>query len=86
MPRKGEENSSQSYQGETPAVGMTKININTAGKSQLETLPGIGSVKAQDIISYREKNGPFQSIEELTKVSGIGEKTLERIRDLITIY
>ncbi|HAA34612.1 MAG TPA: competence protein CelA [Firmicutes bacterium] len=86
VPRKGEENSSQSYQGETPAVGMTKININTAGKSQLETLPGIGSVKAQDIISYREKNGPFQSIEELTKVSGIGEKTLERIRDLITIY
>lgn len=63
-----------------------KININLATQSQLETLPGIGSVKARGIIKYREENGYFSSIEDLLKVSGIGEKTLEGIRELITIY
>ena len=88
VPRKGEESFGHAAGGNNfygPA-GITKININTADKSQLESLPGIGSVKAQNIISYREKNGPFQRIEDLVKVSGIGEKTLEGIRDLITVY
>lgn len=74
--------------GQSPAghPSAAKININTAGKAQLETLPGIGSVKAQNILSYREKNGPFKSIEELINVNGIGEKILEGMRDHITIY
>ncbi len=62
-----------------------KININTASQKDLETLPGIGSVKAQAIMQDRETSGPFKSVEEVTRVTGIGEKTLESIRDLVTI-
>lgn len=76
--------------GESPdglaANPGSRVNINTANSSQLETLPGIGKVKAGSIISYREQNGPFKSVEELTNVNGIGEKTMEMLRDLITIY
>ena len=62
-----------------------KININTASASLLETLPGIGETLAKRIVDYREKNGPFRSIQELTRVSGIGTATLEALRDLITV-
>lgn len=48
-------------------------------------LPGIGPSKAQAIISYREENGPFESIDELKNVSGIGDKTFEKLMDLIDI-
>lgn len=61
------------------------ININTATAAQLKTLSGIGDVKAQAIIEYRELHGDFASIDELTQVNGIGEKTLEKIRDYITV-
>lgn len=62
----------------------SKININTATKEQLESLPGIGAKYAQNIIEYR-KNKKFDNIEEITNVSGIGEKRYEAIKDLITI-
>ena len=61
------------------------VNINTADQAELESLPGIGSVRASAILEYRSENGPFQSIEELLKVDGIGEKTLNKLRDLITV-
>lgn len=61
-----------------------KININTASKEELESLPGIGSTLAQRIIEYREENGLFSSAEDLLRVKGIGEKKLERIKDQIT--
>lgn len=62
-----------------------KININKTNKEELEKLPGIGPVKAQRIIDYRERNNGFKSVDELTNVDGIGVKTLQKIRDLITI-
>jgi competence protein ComEA len=62
-----------------------KININTATTEELDTLPGIGPALAQRIIEYREDNGSFKSIEAIVGVSGIGEATLEKIRDLITV-
>lgn len=62
-----------------------KININTADLTELQQLTGIGEKKAADIIKYREENGSFRAVEDLTKVSGIGEKTLENLKDSITI-
>lgn len=61
------------------------ININTASSSELQGLTGIGEVKARAIIEYREQNGGFSSVDELINVKGIGEKTLEKIRDKITV-
>lgn len=61
------------------------VNINTASKQLLDALPGIGEVIAQRIIDYREENGPFESIEELLNVSGIGEKKLEELREFVTV-
>jgi len=63
----------------------TKININTASAEELQTLYGIGPVKAQAIIDYRNENGFFHTVEELINVPGIGPKTLEKIRDEITV-
>ncbi len=62
-----------------------KVNINLAPAAELEKLPGIGPALAARIIAYREEHGPFASIEDLTHVSGIGSKTLDGFRDLITI-
>ena len=62
-----------------------KVDINRAEDWLLAALPGIGEGRAQAIIEYRTKNGPFRSIEELTKVPGIGENTLEKLRLLITV-
>lgn len=63
----------------------SKISINKATLEQLQTLPGIGESKAKDIISYREQNGPFTKIEDITKVSGIGESVFAKIKDYITL-
>jgi len=62
-----------------------KIDINRAEAWLLAALPGIGEVKAQAIVDYRARNGPFRDIYELTKVEGFGEVTLERIKHLITV-
>lgn len=61
------------------------ININTASVEELMTLDGIGEVKAKAIVDYRAENGYFKSIDDLVLVSGIGEKTLEKNRDRITV-
>ena len=66
-------------------AGNGKININTAGMDELMTLTGIGEAKAQSIISHREKNGNFQSIEELMEIEGIKEGVFNKIKDDITI-
>lgn len=68
-------------------VGISggRININTADVTLLQQLTGVGPVTAQKIVDYREQNGKFQSIEDLKNVSGIGEKTFEKMKDDITI-
>lgn len=70
-------------QGGEPQTGL--ININNANLEQLQQLDGIGKVKAQAIIDYREAHGAFLTVDELIKVDGIGEKTLEKNRDRITV-
>lgn len=61
------------------------VNINTANTEELQTLNGIGPSKASAIVSYREENGLFQTVEDLGQVSGIGEKSLEKIKAQITV-
>lgn len=61
------------------------VDINTATAAQLQKLPGIGEVLAQAIIDYRETEGSFRSIEELTKVTGIGQGRYEAVAELITV-
>lgn len=61
------------------------VNINTADKKTLMTLPGIGESKADAIISYREENGIFSSIEDIMNISGIKQGAFDKIKDLITI-
>ena len=73
IPREGE------YQ--TPQ----KIDINRAEPWLLEALPGIGEVLAQRIVDYRSENGPFRRIEDLLQVSGVGEATLDNIKDFIAV-
>jgi len=84
-----EQAESASYNSYTTAINSNKdsdkININTAGISELDSLPGIGEAYAKRIIEYREVNGPFKSIEEIKNVAGIGEKRFESIKDLIKV-
>lgn len=62
------------------------IDLNSASEALLETLPGIGQTLARAIIAYRESNGPFSSVEEITNVPRIGPATYEKIRDLVTVH
>lgn len=63
----------------------TPINLNVATLPQLETLPGVGPVTGQAILDWRTENGQFTSVDELLEVNGIGEVTLEELRDLVTV-
>ncbi|HET8958476.1 MAG TPA: ComEA family DNA-binding protein [Microcella sp.] len=65
------------------ATGL--VNINVADATALETLPGVGPALAARIIAWRDENGPFRSVDELLAVSGIGEKTLDGFRELVTV-
>ena len=61
------------------------LDLNTATAEELQALPGIGPVRAQNIVDYRTQNGPFQSPEELAAVEDIGPGTLDAVRDLICV-
>ena len=67
------------------AAASSLVNINTADASALETLSGVGSATAQAIISDREQNGPFSTIEDLMRVDGIGEKKFAKLKDSICV-
>lgn len=62
-----------------------KVNINTATRDELKTLPGIGDSRADEIIRYRENTG-FSKIEDIKNISGIGDKTYEKLKELISVY
>lgn len=82
--------------GETTSLGGTdltgtgtsekdgKVNVNTASSRELESLPGIGPALAERIVEYRMLNGPFQNVDELKKVSGIGDKKFAAIKDQVS--
>lgn len=67
------------------SAGCSLININTGNVEELQELPGIGPSYASRIVEYRKSNGPFSSIDELENVKGIGSKTVEEIRDMVTL-
>lgn len=67
------------------AEALGKVNLNTAGVGELTSLSGIGESRAQDILDYRNANGPFQSIEEIKQVPGIKDAVFEKIKDDITV-
>ncbi|MGF3103786.1 helix-hairpin-helix domain-containing protein [Rossellomorea sp. DUT-2] len=70
-----------------PGIDSAKdrININTATQQEFETLPGIGPAKASTFIQYREEHGPFAAIEEIQNISGVGEKTFEKLKEYIYV-
>jgi competence protein ComEA len=84
VPRQGDDTTPVEPPSRLPAA-VGKVNINTADSTTLESLPGIGPSLAQRIIDYREAHGPFERIEDIMDVSGIGEATFEGIQDLIAI-
>jgi competence protein ComEA len=61
------------------------VDLNAAGAGDLEAVPGIGKSLAARIVAFREKNGAFKSVDDLLKVQGIGEKSLERLRPFLTV-
>ena len=72
----------------TSGTGQTKsalVNLNTATEADFQTISGIGQKRAQDIIAYREANGRFKSVDDLKNVSGIGAKTLEKLKEYVTV-
>ena len=75
----------ESAQAEAESAGAGPVNVNTADAPQLETLPGIGPVLAERIIAEREQNGPFTTIDDLTRVDGISVTTIEELRPLVTV-
>ena len=84
VPREGQEGVAPTpVTGGAVAGGL--VNVNSAIATELEELPGIGEVIAQRIIDYRTENGPFATVDELLDVSGIGDATLESIRELVTV-
>lgn len=67
------------------SVPTGKINLNTATAAELDTLPGIGAAYAQRILDYRQSSGGFKDITELKNIKGIGDKTFEKLKEMVTI-
>lgn len=85
IPAKGEEGLAVPGGSMTQNGSSDKININKADETQLQDIPGIGPAKASAIIEYRELNGSFKTIEDIKNISGIGDKTYEKLKDSISV-
>ena len=92
IPKTGEITVVRADTADGPALATTVdtgcgglIDLNTASEAELDTLPRIGPVRAGDIVAYRELNGPFTSVDQVTEISGIGPATLEGIRPLVAV-
>jgi len=96
IPKKGEKNNIQSNDltaSDNPShklqsknkLNQEKVNLNSADESQLLKVNGIGPSKAKSIIEYRQQHGHFETIDQLKEVDGIGDKTLEKIREDLTV-
>lgn len=69
-----------------PAASEARpVDLNTADTAALESVPGIGKSLSQRIVAFREKNGPFQSVDDLLKVQGVGEKSIQKLRPYLTV-
>jgi len=66
-------------------MALAAVNLNTASKEELDSVKGIGPVKAQAIIDYRSKNGPFKSVDDLKNVKGFGDKSVAKIRSDLSV-
>jgi competence protein ComEA len=88
LPREGEVDPPPLISGGPSRAGQSVgllVDINTAPAEELETLPGVGEVTARRIIEYRQANGPFQTVEDIQNVSGIGPKTFQGFQGMITV-
>ncbi|MEH7093790.1 helix-hairpin-helix domain-containing protein [Neobacillus vireti] len=92
IPGKGEEGSALPATTGTGGTALSgtgqkqgKININKADEQELQNLPGIGPAKAAAIIEFRNTSGPFKTIDDLKNITGIGDKTFEKLKDLIVV-
>jgi competence protein ComEA len=92
IPAKGEEGialpqgaAGNSLEAAGGSSNQGKINLNKADENELQNLPGIGPSKAAAILEYRETNGQFKTVEDLKNISGIGDKTFEKLKDLISV-
>lgn len=66
-------------------LAMAAVNLNTASKAELEAVKGIGPKKADAVLEYRKKNGPFKNVDDLKKVSGFGDKSVASMRSELTV-
>lgn len=80
-----QEDEAESVEAPEEEEAATTVNINTAAAEELVTLDGIGEKTAQNIVEYREANGPFATIEDIKNVKGVGEKKFEKIKERITV-
>ncbi|WP_377276803.1 helix-hairpin-helix domain-containing protein [Planococcus dechangensis] len=85
VPKTGEETAPALAQMTAGSSAPSQINLNSATEAELTELPGIGPAKAAAIVAHRNDNGPFQSIEQLTDVTGIGDKSFEQLKDLVRV-
>ncbi len=69
----------------TPQSKPAKIDLNTATATQLDSLPGVGTVTAQRIIDWRTERGPFTAVDQLRNIDGIGETRYSKLKDLVTV-